>query len=398
VLVAVKDNIICSQKDLLVDSGAELLMLDIHYSKNKSLMFGVFYRPPSADSECLEILQRNLESLSDQTDILLVGDFNFKGIDWSNNVFLNNLSNYELFADILADNFLTQMVSQPTRENILDLVLTNNIDMVMAVEVGEPISDHNIITFRVNVNPYRNQSSKKKFYNFDKADWSGLSELFNNIPWDCALVSNDINDVWNCWVDLYNTTVDQCIPKKIKKKNRQAPWISEDIIKIARKKKRLYKKAKARDDANLWSKYKSINNMLKRKCNKARWDYLKDLANNMHDKKEHKLFWNYVNSKRGGSNDLTVIKLDNGNMLTDESDISECMNKFFASVFTHENTENIPTFAQVIADNSLGSLHCTTNEVAQLLKELNPRKSPGADGIHPLISKNCADSLAASLA
>ena len=51
----------------------------------------------------------------------------------------------------------------------------------------------------------------------------------------------------------------------------------------------------------------------------------------MHDKKEYKLFWNYVNSKRGGSNDLTVIKLGNGNTLTDESGISECMNKFFAS-------------------------------------------------------------------
>ena len=121
-LVAVKDNIICSLRNLLVGINAEILMLGIHYSKNRSLVLGVFYRPPSADSECLEMLQRNLESLYDQTDILLEGDFNFKGIDWSNKVFLNNSSNYKLFADILADNFLTQMVLQPTRENnILDL-------------------------------------------------------------------------------------------------------------------------------------------------------------------------------------------------------------------------------------------------------------------------------------
>ena len=42
----------------------------------------------------------------------------------------------------------------------------------------------------------------------------------------------------------------------------------------------------------------------------------------------------YVNSKRKGSNDLTVIKMDNGSTLTDEREISECMNEFFASVFT----------------------------------------------------------------
>lgn len=70
-----------------------------------------------------------------------------------------------------------------------------------------------------------------------------------------------------------------------KQEEKSSCSLEEDIIKIARKKKRLCKKAKARDDANLWSKYKSTNNMLKRKCNEARWDYLRNLANNMHDKK-----------------------------------------------------------------------------------------------------------------
>ena len=50
-----------------------------------------------------------------------------------------------------------------------------------------------------------------------------------------------------------------------------------------------------------------VDLMLKNKCNQARWEYLKDLTSNMHGKKEHKLFWNYVNSKRKGSNDLTVV-------------------------------------------------------------------------------------------
>lgn len=98
--------------------------------------------------------------------------------------------------------------------------------------------------------------------------------------------------------------------------------ISNDIIKLARKKKRFYKKAKASDNADLWSKYKNVKNMLIKKCNTARWEYLKDLASNMHENKECELFWNYINSKRKGSNDLTVIKMDNGSTLTDEREIS----------------------------------------------------------------------------
>lgn len=41
-----------------------------------------------------------------------------------------------------------------------------------------------------------------------------------------------------------------------------------------------------------------------------------------------------------GSNDLIVIKLDNGTTLTNAGDISEYMNEHFASVFTTENFEN----------------------------------------------------------
>ena len=138
--------------------------------------------------------------------------------------------------------------------------------------------------------------------------WSGFNEL-TNVPWDRAFVSNDMNEVWNACVD-------QCIPKKNKTKNQRTPWILEDIVKRACKKKRSYKKARSSDNADLWSKYKNINNMLKKKCSKAWWEYLKDLASKVHNKKEHTLFWTYFNSKRKGCNDL--IKLDQVSILTDE--------------------------------------------------------------------------------
>ena len=63
---------------------------------------------------------------------------------------------YELFSDILSDNFPTQMVVQPTRGNkILDLVLTNNSDVICDVEVSEPIL--------VNVHPYHQNHLKENF-------------------------------------------------------------------------------------------------------------------------------------------------------------------------------------------------------------------------------------------
>jgi len=74
------------------------------------------------------------------------------------------------------------MALQPTRESrICDFVLTNNSDMVCDVEVVEPISDHKIITFSMNVYSYHRISSEREFYDFNKADWSFLNELFEHI-------------------------------------------------------------------------------------------------------------------------------------------------------------------------------------------------------------------------
>ena len=117
----------------------------------------------------------------------------------------------------------------------------------------------------------------------------------------------------------------------------------------------------------------------------------------MHDSSEHKLFWNYVQSRRKGSNDLIVIKLDNGNVLTNEDDIAECMNEYFASVFTAESFVNFPSFDQVIRDKNLSLLHCSPKDVSKILSELKPGKSPDPDSKHPMILKKCAGTLAPSL-
>lgn len=143
-------------------------MSSIKSSMSKSFVSGAFYRPPASDTGCSEILKKNLELQAPQAEIILLVDFNLKDADWNNRLMLNNSVDYELFSDILSDNFPTQMVLEPTRgNNILDLVLTNNSDMVCGTEVGEPISDHNIITFNVNVYPYHRKSSERKFYNFN---------------------------------------------------------------------------------------------------------------------------------------------------------------------------------------------------------------------------------------
>ena len=108
---------------------SELLFVDFHSSSRKTLTLGVFYRPPNSNLKPLEDLQSALNNLS-TPELVLMGDFNLSEFDWTNNTPLTGSEPHMLLTDIIQDNFLTQLVDQPTREgNILDLVLTSNKDL-----------------------------------------------------------------------------------------------------------------------------------------------------------------------------------------------------------------------------------------------------------------------------
>ena len=77
---------------------------------------------PNSDLYPLEELQRILSEVS-TSELIVVGDFNITEIDWSNASTSTISALPNLLLDIVHDNFLSQMIFEPTRDkNILDLV------------------------------------------------------------------------------------------------------------------------------------------------------------------------------------------------------------------------------------------------------------------------------------
>ena len=80
-----------------------------------------------------ELLQKLIHEVSSQ-HILLMGDFNYKGINW--HTFQASEPADQQFLDCVEDSFLTQHVTEPTRENsVLDLVITDEPGMIDCVNV-----------------------------------------------------------------------------------------------------------------------------------------------------------------------------------------------------------------------------------------------------------------------
>ncbi len=125
---------------------------------NDELLIGNIYRSSASDNNNNKELCDLLKSVVNKTKshVLLMGDFNFKEINWSTNTTSGNETHpATLFRENTRDCFLSQHVTQPTRyrENdtpsLLDLILTNEENMVdnLGYMPGLGKSDHLILSF-----------------------------------------------------------------------------------------------------------------------------------------------------------------------------------------------------------------------------------------------------------
>ena len=77
---------------------------------------------------------------------------------------------------------------------------------------------------------------------------------------------------------------------------------------------------------------------------------------------------------------------------------SVSLNMQFASVFTTEDTENLPQSPELNLQHLLESLEVTENQVREKLKKLRSDKAPGPDLVHPHILKTFANTISKPLA
>ena len=144
-----------------------------------------------------------------------------------------------------------------------------------------------------------------------------------------ALNENNVDDMWNGWKGLFMQAVQNNISSKKIKPRRNVPWITSEIRKLFRKRKRLRRKAKATQLPSDWNKYKQLRNETKSALNKSYWSHVHDLI----DSKNPKRFWSFIKTKTKSKSIPPVVKFQNERAST-ASDKAELFNNFFClSIF-----------------------------------------------------------------
>ncbi len=122
--------------------------VEIKTSKLNKLTIGTVYRPPKQQAPDDAALYEEIQALTQNKQSVIIEDFNCPKSNWSN--MIGDQAGNRLL-EMLEDTFMTQITSQPMRENILDLVFVTDPDLVREGKVGEILSscDHHLIRFSI---------------------------------------------------------------------------------------------------------------------------------------------------------------------------------------------------------------------------------------------------------
>ncbi len=105
----------------------DTVSVEVSISKPNKLTIGTIYRPPKQEAADDTVLYAEIQAMTQNKQSVIIGEFNCPNIDWTT---LSGDQEGNRLLEMLEDAFLTQIVTQQTRENnLLDLILVSDSDL-----------------------------------------------------------------------------------------------------------------------------------------------------------------------------------------------------------------------------------------------------------------------------
>jgi hypothetical protein len=278
---------------------------------------------------------------------------------------------------------------------MLDLVLTNSPDKVITItdegRLGR--SDHIMMILKIGTS-LKLRPKKNQIVCWKKGQYENIRENLSLIDWDNQLRGKNTSESWAFLKSTLAEQVKKEIPSFTPSGKYRPQWFNAEIRGLLTAKKKAWKKAKEDNTLKSRSEYEMVEKKLKKKIVAAKRRLEKEIAN---DKSGNgNKFRNYIKQRTRSRDTVGPLLREDGSTITEDREIAEELNRYFASIFTKEDRTNMPRKHRE-TEERLSEISFTRSEIIKKIKRLRPDSAAGPDGIHPRLLIECAEQVAIPL-
>ena len=400
------------QNDQYLKNGSILECLGIEIkAKNKNIIIVSMYRPPNTnEKKFLLDFNKIMGKIKSETHkCSLIGmDHNLDFLKSENH------KGTSKFMDSIVDNKHLPCITRPTRitkdtATLIDnILISTNIHGSHRCGILEiDLSDHFPCVMIL-----QGLLAKKrvpKMVITRKLDDKSINSIQHDIKsrnWHKVLEPLSTNEKFDTFHECLISSLDKNAPEKLlkipSKRVISEPWMTNGLIKCARKQLKLYQSTLRTNSSDCHEKYKQYRNCLQRIKRKAKLDYFTTKC--LEFRSNMKKLWSIINNAIRKSNDKSCVIdsiRNNSIVYTSPSDIAREMGQYFANVgesFALKIGNPVKSASEYASEiplnkHSVYLTPCTISEIKTIIGGLPNKMSSGYDDITNILLKQLKDVL-----
>ena len=389
-----RNDVTATIVEILCDYNcSESLWIKIKLKHQDSILVGGIYRSPNTSPDNSGNIRTLLEMANQlkYSHIIVTGDFNMSTTNWELIQATNPME--EDLLDTIQGMYWTQHIDQPTRirgtdtPRILDLVLTNETNMIERIEYLPPLgaSDHLTIAAKLNLYTEVNQNNNHSLA-LNKTNFKEVCKALGEIIWEDLFQNKNIDE---CWSVIKNTlmgiVMEHTPTRRMVNGKPKPPWMTAETRRASKDKSKAWNRYYFTKDNDRLKDFKKIRNRTTNLIRDAKVTFERNIATNVRE--DPKSFWKFVRSKTKVRPIIGELKSQDGTMAITDEQKADTINKHYHQVFTKEDDTDTPTLDPRDVEDTLTTIIIQKDEVLKKLKSLKISSAAGPDNIHPRILK-----------
>ena len=377
----------------------ESIVIELKFGRKK-IFFTVLYRSPAFNhtSVKFQTFLSNFKNLHLKIQgeksfaTFFTGDFNAHAQFWwpDGDTNIEGMEIENLFTSL----GLSQIISEPTnfkpnkKPTCIDLIATDQPNIILDCGTRASLDTychHQIIYCKINFRIPPPPPFKRRIWHFNRANTAAIKRSMNSFPlFQHLKINTDPNWQVKTFTDTFLNIMSNFILNETKIfVPRDPPWITKPLKTMLNRKNRLlknYKKHRYKEEDKVRLDTFHIECQIAVATSKS--SYLTNMGNKVNDPNtSKKSYWKIVNRVMNKCRSPKIPPLLINNQFILECKKVKLFNKFFSQqckpIFTSSVLPNL-TF---LTDKRICQITIGNDEIISLIRNINPNKASGSDGI-----------------